>query len=162
MLVKMFDIFFSDPQFFVLVAVAMVSALIVFLGALKPYVFDKIPNKTVRGSALFFSSIVLSFVVVAIAFWVKDWNFGYYIYASGAFSIWTIFVYSLYEYTRLRKFIHWLGKLVWAKVLPIFRKGDTDEIKKELDKAIEEMTKEAKKKAKGLGKTKHDKELDNV
>ena len=162
MLVKMFDIFFSDPRFFVLVAVAMVSALIVFLGAIKPYVFDKIPNKTVRGSALFFSSILLSFITVAIAFWVKDWNFGYYIYASAGFSVWTVFVYSLYEYTRFRKFIHWIGELVWAKIVPIFRKGDKEEIKKELEKALEEMKKEAKKNGKGIAKAKHDKELDNV
>lgn len=158
MFVKMFDIFFNDPVYFVLVAFAMVSALIVFLGALKPYLFDKIPNKNIRGSALFFSSILLSFVATAFAFWIKDWNFDYYLYASSAFSVWTIFVYSLYEYTNLRTFIHWLGKLVWAKFLPIFRKTEKEEIKKELEKAIEEVTKEAKKVAKQKDKI-QDKEL---
>jgi cytochrome c biogenesis factor len=157
MLLKMFDIFFGSPKYFIAVAFVMVSALIVFLGSLKPIVFDKIKNKNLRGTVLFFSSIFLSFVATALAFWIKDWDFNYYIYASVLFSAWTIVIYGLYEYTRLRLVIEKVGKIAWSK---IFGEKEKD-LANELNAVIEEMTKQTQKQLK-TKKSKHDKDLDNA
>lgn len=154
-LAKMIDIFFNDWQYLVTVAVIMVSALIVLLGSLKPFVFDKIKNKDLRGTALFFSSIVLSFATTAVVFWIKDWNFVYYVYASAGFSVWTIFVYSLYEYTRLRKLIDWIGSIALEKFFGVL-KNNPKKVKDELNVALNDLAKATKK------VVKHDKELDNV
>lgn len=158
MLERMFSIFFNDWENLLTIAFIMVSALIVFLGAMKPVLFNKIKNKNLRGTALFFSSVLLSFGATALAFWIKDWNFDYYLWASFAFSVWTIFVYSLYEYTRLRSFIEWVGSLTIKKFLGIIGKGEVEEVKEELNVALNELTKTTKSKAKSV-EVKADKEL---
>jgi hypothetical protein len=154
----MFTLFMNDWKNLVVLALIMVSALIVFLGALKPFVFNKIKNKSLRGSILFFSSIALSFGAVAVAFWIKDWNFNYYWLASAGFSIWTIVIYQLYEYTRLRSLIEMVGKFFWNKIFAVATKEDVADLKKELNTVFDEVAKDTKKKV----KTAHDKELDNV
>jgi cytochrome c biogenesis factor len=162
MLEKIIKMFFNDWQNLLSIAFIMVSALIVFLGALKPFLFNKIPNKNLRGSALFFSSILLSFVFTAGAFWVKDWNFDYYLWVASLFSLWTIVVYALYEYTRLRALIELIGGFAWNKILGIFRK-DNANVKEELNSALTELTAITKKETKAVAvKVKHDNELDNV
>lgn len=112
-----FSIFMTDPWSFFLLAFIMVSALIVFVGLfVKPALMKVIANKDLRGSLLALTSIVMSFASVAVAFWIRDWNFKYYLWVSGGFSVWTVFVYWLYENTKLRKGIHWLGSFVLKKL----------------------------------------------
>lgn len=111
-----FSIFMTDPWSFVLLAFIMVSALIVFIGLfVKPLMKEFVANDDLRGSLLALSSIVMSFVSVAIAFLIHDWNFEYYLWVSAGFSVWTVFVYWLYENTKMRKGIHWLGSFVLKK-----------------------------------------------
>lgn len=158
MLKQMFSIFFNDWENLLMIAFIMVSALIVFLGAMKPVLFNKIENKNLRGTALFFSSILLSFVATALAFWIKDWNFDYYFWASGAFSVWTIVVYALYEYTRLRSLIEWVGTIAIEKFFGIIGKGKAEKVKEELNLALNELANTTKNKAKSV-EVKSDKEL---
>ena len=116
-LVTIFSIFMTDPWSFFLLAFIMVSALIVFVGLfIKPQLNKFITNKDLKGSLLALTSIVMSFASVAVAFWINDWNFKYYLWTSVGFSMYTVFVYYLYEYTRLRKGIHWLGSFVLQKI----------------------------------------------
>lgn len=160
MLTNVIKIFFKDPWFFMSFAIIMVTSLIVLVGAFKLKVLNKIENKEVRGTLSFFSSIVASFVFVAIAFWVKDWKFDYYVWTSVLFSCFTIVAYGLYEYTRLRKLIALIGKWVWKRIMHISAKEEK-EFKEELNVALEELTAKTKKELK-KGVVKHDRELDNV
>lgn len=98
------------------VGVIMVSAMIVLIGCLKPFIFDKIPNKDVRGVLLSLSNIVGAFATVAITFLIRNVSFENYWIVSTAFCICSVFVYWLYENTRARAGIHKLGKYVLTKV----------------------------------------------
>ncbi len=160
MLERIIGMFFNDWQNLLLIAFIMVSALIVFLEAMKPVLFNRIANKNLRGSALFFASIFLAFGFTAVAFWVKDWNFDYYLWVASLFSLWTIVVYAFYEYTRLRSLIEMIGGFAWNKIFSIFRKENAN-VKEEINLALNELTKVTKKQVKSVA-TKHDKELDNV
>lgn len=154
MLTKILEIFFKDWGNFLLLAFVMSSAIIVFLGFLKPLLFNKIPNKNLRKSALGLASIALSFASVAVAFWVKAWNFDYYVWTSVFFSMWTIVTYWLYETSNLRTLIHKVGSFFIAKIFGVdFTKGS---IKKELETAIKDTKTFAKK------EVKHDKDLNNL
>lgn len=138
-----FSIFMSDPMSFVLLAFIMVSALIVFVGLfIKPLMRKFISNDALRGSLLALSSIAMSFASVAVTFWVHDWNFAYYLWVSCAFSVWTVFVYWLYENTHLREGIHWLGSFILKKFSGVDVKNLSD-IKMLLKKVEPEITKEA-------------------
>ena len=112
---NIFNIFMSDPMSFLLHAFIMVSALIVFLGLWKPLFKKFIPNEKLRRAAIALTSVFLSFASVAITFWVNDWNFDYYVWVGCAFSVWTVFVYWLYESTSLRDGINWLGSFIHKK-----------------------------------------------
>ena len=159
-----FSIFMNDPWSFVLLAVIMVSALIVFLGLWKPLFKKFIPNEKLRCSALGFASIVLSFASVAVAFWVHDWNFAYYLWVALAFSVCTVFVYWLYETTHLRDGIHWLGSFVLKKFSGLDIKNLTD-LKNYLQNSTPAIAEEAEVTLKATAKTVAntvDKELKNL
>lgn len=163
MLNRMVNIFLADWLNISIIAFIMVSALIVFLGFLKPFTFDKIKNKYVRKTSLYFSSIVLSFALTAVTFWVKDWNFVYYWIASGGFAVYTVFVYSLYEGTNLKPLVHFVGGKVWDRITGIKISGNKDELKQELNTILDDLTKSTKNTLGVEKKTiKHDKELDNA
>jgi hypothetical protein len=164
-----FSIFMSDPWSFVLLAFIMVSALIVFIGLfIKPFVKKLITNGAVRGSLMAFTSIAMSFASVAVTFWVHEWNFAYYLWVAGAFSVWTVFVYWLYENTHLREGIHWVGSFILKKFTGLEVKSLT-ELKSFLKKIEPEVTEAAKpvftetvSTASTYVKSKVDKELKNL
>lgn len=143
MFVKVFNIFMSNPWDYVLLAFIMVSALIVFLGLIKPVVFDKIPNKYVRKSALALASVALSFASVAVAFWVRGFNYDYYWIVGGGFSCITIITYWFYENTNLRTGIHKIGTFVLKKLTGL-NVTNIKELKKELKKISPMVEEEAK------------------
>ena len=135
-------------------AVAMVSAIIVAIGLLKPVLFDKIKNKNVRKVALAFSNVALCFICALVLFFVKDWNFNYYLVSAIALTVSCIVTYWLYENTCLRNLIATVGNIVLRKVANIaffaVNTDDINEIKTEAKKATNELkaqTKKALKKA---------------
>lgn len=160
MIDKMLDIFLADRLNISLVVFIMVCALIVFLGFIKPFTFDKIKNKDVRKTLLYFSSILLAFAYTAIAFWVKGWNFVYYWYAGGAFASVTIIVYSAYEGTNLKHLVDKVGNKTWKRLLGLPIPQSTEELKNELNEFIEDIKLLSPNKK--VEQNKHDKELDNL
>ena len=141
MIETVFNVVLADPLKYLTMAVIMVSALIVFLGLIKPYVFDKIPNKYARKTALGFASIGLSFACVAICFAIEEYDFAYYLLASGVFSFFTIIVYWFYEFTNLRTLIHWVGSFVLQKFTGL-QVNNFKELKQVLIKVKPELEKE--------------------
>ena len=155
-----FTSLFTEGQQFIIMGVVMVSAIIVLIGLLKPFTFDKIPFKPLRKVALAFSNIALSFAATAICFWVYSIPFMYYWYGATIVCFATIITYWIYENTCLRNLIHTIGSLTLGKLIPVFfnNKNDVDKLKKELQNVGNELTKTAKK---SLTDT-SDKELKNL
>ena len=123
--------------------VIMVSAIIVLIGLMKPILFNKIASKNIRKAALAFSNVALCFASALVLFWIKAWNFDYYIYAASALSVSCIVTYWFYENTCLRNLIDVIGKIALRKVANIalltVTKDDVNEVKAELQKTTAEL-----------------------
>ena len=152
---KMINLFCSNYEILMTAGVIMASMIIVLIGALKPILFDKITNKTLRGAVLSWSSVFCSFAFVALAFWIKQISFEYYWFASIAFSGFEIVVYWIYEnFTQARTGVQNLGKFLWKKIAIMFANkvnsiaNDT----KELSKIIAPTNKTSNKKKDDLSK----------
>lgn len=146
---------------------AIVSAIIVLIGIMKPFVYNKIPNKEIRKYVLAFSSVAMSFAFTAVYFLIEAINWRWYVIGSVLVSIACIVTtYWLYENTPLRRGIQKLGLLVIDRIARIAKKAivanDFDEIEKEIKTATEEIKKTAKKELKLSSNTKqvHKKERD--
>lgn len=155
-----FTSLFTDGQQFIIMGVVMVSAIIVLIGLLKPFTFDKIPYKELRRAALALTNVGFSFAATAICFWIYSIPFMYYWYGAVLVTVATILTYWLYECTPLRSTIHFIGSHTLGKLIPVFfnNKNDVDKLKKELQNVGNELTKTAKK---SLTDT-SDKELKNL
>lgn len=145
-------------------AVAMVSAIIVAIGLLKPLLFNKIKNKQIRKVALAFSNVALCFICALGLFLVKDWNFKYYLVSSIALTVSCIVTYWLYENTCLRNLIATVGNIVLKKIAGValvsVNADDINEIKNEVKKASVEIKTQTKKTLKkATNKIKEDKDL---
>ena len=146
----------------------MVSTIIVFMGILKPLVFNRIPYKAVRKSALAFSNIFLSFVATAIYFVIRDINWELYVLASLVTSVACIVTYWLYENTHLREGIHKVGELAIDKIAYVAKLALSGKNTKTIDAEIKKATEELKATAKAElklhpKKSKNkDKELENL
>lgn len=120
----------------------VISSLIVFLGALKPILFDRIKNKDVRGTLLFVTSLVLVLPFTAVYLVMYRLIYGvnffeYYWVTCIALMPATVFVYSLYEHTHLRNIIQKIGEKTWEKILVVLcAKVVEDENKKTHEKLI--------------------------
>ena len=100
--------------------VIMVSAIIVVIGFLKPFTFDKIKNKEMRRAALALTNIGANFLATLFYFLGKGWNFKYYVLASIAMTFCTIITYYIYETVPgARNFIGGLGKSAIYKVFNV-------------------------------------------
>lgn len=119
MIVTVYNYFMQNIETMIPMVVVMMSALIVFIGTLKPILFNRVSNKDLRGMLLFLTSIVLSFVSVAIAFLIKQYNFDYYWICGGLYAGGVIIMYAIYEHTPLRPSIHKIGSYVLAKMFGI-------------------------------------------
>lgn len=102
--------------------IIVISSLIVFLGALKPALFDKIACKTLRKALLFVASLVLVLPFTAVYFVAYRMLYGinffeYYWVTCIALMPATIVVYALYENTGLRNLIQKVGEKTWDKFL---------------------------------------------
>lgn len=151
----------------ILTGVIMVSAIIVFIGLLKPLLFDRIKVKALRKATIALSEIAICFSVAAVAFWVNHFNFNYYIYAASALFISTVVVYWFYENTCLRNLIHKVGSIALAKftgiTVGLLSAKDKKEIKAELTKVNVDIKKAVRNELAPLvKKANHDKELNNL
>ena len=151
----------------IVAGVIMVSAIIVFIGLMKPLVFDRISCKPLRKVLVAFTDIAMCFGATAITFWVKDIAFTYYLYASAFVSVGSIVVYWLYENTLFRNLIHKIGSITLKRIYKIINsfveKEDVEEIKKELKNVSNELKSTAKKEIKDATKKfGADKELQNL
>lgn len=147
----------------------MVSLIIAFMGIIKP-LYNHIPSKELRKSALAFTSIVFSFIATAVFFCIrKGTNWELYWIASLFTSIACIVTYWLYEnIPYLRDSVHKILCFIIdrvAKILKMIVNGsDSKEIKSEIKKATEELKATAKVELKAISKktAKKDKELENL
>ena len=123
--------------------VSMMSAIIVAIGLLKPVLFDKIKNKHIRKVALSFSNVGACFICALVLFFVKDWDFKYYLVSAIALTISCIVTYWLYENTCLRNLIGTIGSIALKKIAGIafiaVNTDDINEIKTEAKKASDEL-----------------------
>lgn len=156
MFLEMVNLFCMNYKTLLTAGIIMASMIIVLIGALKPFVFNKIKNKCLRGSLLSLTNIVFSFGFVALAFWLKKISFDYYLVSSIAFCCFCIVLYWAYEnLTQARAGIHKLGSFMWKKVLPVIRNkldsiiaglNDTKELANMVDNFVNKEAKKTSKK----------------
>lgn len=119
---EMVNLFCINYETLLTAGIIMASMLIVLIGCLKPLLFNKISNQYVRRALLSFTNVLLSFVFVAVAFWVKEISFDYYWFTATVFCGFCIVLYWAYEnLTQARAGIHKLGKFMWSKIAPFLR-----------------------------------------
>ena len=153
---KILDLYCRNIKEITTMGMIMVSALIVFIGCLKPFVFDKIHNKDVRGVLLSLSNLIGAYGTVAVAFLFKKINFDYYWFTATVFCVFSVFVYWFYENTKLRAGIHKLGKFVLTKLGKIITTkldnlaSSSHEIAKIVDELTEKSGKKTEKKSKAI------------
>lgn len=149
----------------------MVSTIIVIIGILKPILFNRIPYKALRKTALALTNVGASFGATAIYFLIEGINWRWYVIGSFITAITTILTYWLYENTHFRDLIHkigaftidklaYLAKIVLAKLVNKTDKSVDAEFKKvtsELKAFAQAEIKSATKKI-----VKADKELQNL
>ena len=123
----------------------MVSAIIIFIGFLKPILFNKIRCKPIRRILLALSDILFSFAATAIYFVIEGFPWTYYWQTSVGVTCLCIVVYWFYENTCLRDLIGKIGTMAVKKFfkvfLMIFDDKDKQEIQQELDKISGEVRK---------------------
>lgn len=164
MLKEFLTIVFNNSYEFLVAALIMCSAIIVFLGIMKPLVYNKIKIALLRKSALAFSSVFLCFAVMAVVFLVRNLDFHWYLCSAVSQSVFTIVVYWLYENTCLRNLIKKIGTFTLSKIASIFVGKVQDEkidLTKELERASVDLVEKAKYELKSETK-KLDDELKNL
>ena len=119
MIVTVYNYFMQNLETMIPMVIIMMSTLIVFMGMLKPILFNKVSNKDLRGMLLFFTSIALSFASVAVTFLIKQYDFTYYWICGVFYSGGVIVMYAIYEHTPLRPSIHSIGSFVVEKLFGV-------------------------------------------
>lgn len=147
--------------------VIMVSAVIVAIGILKPFIFNRITNKHVRKAVLAFSNVAGCFIAALIYFLVRDWNFAHYPLAALALSVVCVMTYWLYENTCLRNLIEVVGGIALRKALSILgtavTNDDVNAVKTEYKNAVNHVRTQTKVELKKVvSKAQTDKDLRNL
>ena len=145
----------------------MVSAIIVFIGILKPILFNRIKCKPLRKFLLGLSDVVFSFAAVAIYYAIEGFTWENYVWASVGVSVLCILAYWLYETTPLRATMDAIGNFTIKKVINVaffaFNNVEKEQILAEIDKAKSEIQSTAKNELKSAtSNLKKDKELEKL
>jgi hypothetical protein len=145
----------------------MVSAIIVFIGLLKPILFDRIKFKPLRKVAIAFTDVLSCLLATAIAFWMNGIDFYYFFPEAIGVFVATVVVYWFYENTCLRNLIQKIGSIMLTKIAQIATGFLTDKEKKDLKTELNSAKQEIKKTLKNelhsaSHKQKSDKELSNL
>ena len=152
----------------IITGVIMVSAIIVFIGLLKPLLFDRIKVKAFRKTAIALSEIAICLSATAIAFWVNHFNFHYYLYASAGLFVATVITYWFYENTCLRNLIHKVGSIALGKIygvaVGLLKPRTNAEIKTEIKNVQADIKNAVRNELAPIAKKAqiHDKELNNL
>lgn len=147
--------------------VIMVSAVIVAIGFLKPFLFNKIKNKHVRKAALAFSNVAGCFIAAMIYFFARGWNFAHYPLAALALSAVCVMTYWLYENTCLRNLIEVVGGIALRKAISVLgtavTNDDVNAVKTEYKNAVNQVQAQTKVELKKVvNKAQTDKDLRNL
>ena len=147
--------------------VIMVSAIIVAIGILKPFLFNRIKNKHVRKAVLAFSNVAGCFIAALIYFFVRDWNLAHYPLAALALSVVCVMTYWLYENTCLRNLIEVVGGIALRKALSVLGTAVTNDdvkaVKTEYKNAVDQIHSVTKVELKKVvSKSNMDKDLKNL
>lgn len=114
---KMANEFCKNYETVLWVGTLMACAMIVAIGILKKYFFNKvIKNESARDAVLSITNIIASYSLVAVMFWLKNINFSYYWFAATVYCVYSIFVYWLYKHTKARDGIQQLGEFILNKL----------------------------------------------
>lgn len=146
MITILYDYFMENIETMLPMVIMMVSALIVFVGMLKPILFNKITNKPVRCVLLSLTSVGLAYASVAIVYLIKGYSFDHYLVAASVYCAVVIVAYWLYENTQLRAGIHKIGSFVLEKVFGVIANkvdvvaNDTKAISSSIDMVLNELT----------------------
>lgn len=100
----------ANWQNVIIVSLLIVCSVIAALGGLKPLLFNRIKNKTVRKLLLAVSSLVLIMPFAALLFIFDSVKFNYYWYWVICLCPVMIIVYWLYEITALRNLVDFIGQ----------------------------------------------------
>ena len=161
-----FSLFEQNLQENIIAGVILMSAIIVFLGLLKPILFNRIKFKPMRKSLLFISCIALCFISTAIRYLIVKYPFDTYITSSIILCVITSIEYLLYENTCLRNLIHKIGIATIKKVadvaISLLNDSDKEEIKKEIERVSKELSDGAKTELKKSLAQSKDNELNNL
>lgn len=116
MFLRIINEFCKNYETLIWVGTVMASAIIVAIGFAKKFFFNKvIKNENIRELVLAITNVVASYVCVAVAFWVHNITFEYYLCAGTIFCVYCIFVYWLYKHTKAKKGIQKLGEFILGK-----------------------------------------------
>lgn len=160
----------SNAQELMVAGAIMVSVIIMLVGMLKHYVFNRIKNDDVRKTVLSLASVGFSFVATFAYFLIEGINWRWYVLGSLLMSIACIVVYHFYENYHLRKLVHKIGNFAidkfayLAKVILAKIADNSDKsVEAEFKKVTQELNAFAKAEIKSASKRlKHDKELENL
>ena len=146
----------------------MVSAIIVFIGILKPLIYNRIKWKPLRKAMLSLSTVAFSFAATAIYFLFEHFDkWDYYIQSSIAVSLMCIITYWIYEGTCFKDVIDKIGQIALRKAFGIFSlimdKKDKEELEQEFQKAKAELMSATKVELKKVKKAiKANKDFENL
>lgn len=145
----------------------MVSAIIVFIGFLKPILFNKIKCKPLRKSLLALADVVFAFVATAIYFLIQGYTWENYYWGAAGVSICCIVAYWFYENTNLRTLVDKIGEMALRKFVSFvffaFNAKEQSEIETEIKRVKDSLVKSTKNELKTASRNlKKDKELENL
>lgn len=117
----LFEIFMQNQEVIVTAVIIMISTVIVLMGILKRFVFNKIKSKALRCVALSFMSLALVYAATAIYFAINVIDFKWFLPCGSLICVAMIVTYWFYENTQARAGIHKIGSFVistlFAKIL---------------------------------------------
>lgn len=166
-----FKVMLGNAERLMIAGAIMVSVIIMLVGALKHYVFNKIKNDDVRKTVLSLSSVAFSFVATFFYFLVESINWRWYWVGATLISVACIITYHFYENYHIRKLVHkignfaidkfaYLAKVILAKIADKSDKSVVAEWNKVTNELKAYAQSEIKSTAKKIAKA--DKELQNL
>ena len=162
---RLFGTYYTD---IIPMVIIMVSAIIVAIGFLKPFIFDKIKNKDLRRAVLALVNVGANFIASFLYFLGKGWNLKYYVLASLAMTVCSILTYYVYETVPgMRKFIGGIGNAAIGKIFNVgllaATSASAEDIKAEIKNGTAELKANVRQDVKTvLRKVKVDKDLKNL
>jgi hypothetical protein len=166
-----FKVMLGNAEKLMVAGAIMVSVIIMLVGALKHWVFNRIKNDDLRKTVLSLMSVVFSFIATFFYYLFENINWRWYVMGALVTSLACIVVYHFYENYHLRKLVHkignfaidkfaYLAKVILAKIADSSDKSVAAEWNKVTNELKNYAQAEIKSTAKKIAKA--DKELQNL